>query len=131
MAAAIVGAAAFGLWVDGAATERTNPVPAAPEALQKGRALWQRHCRSCHGETGRGDGPAAKERGPIPDVTTERFQAEWSDGAVFDVVSDGVVEDGTGTVLMPAFARQIPKDDDRWKLVRFVRSLRPTAPRTP
>jgi mono/diheme cytochrome c family protein len=37
---------------------RVNPVEATPAALLKGRALYQKHCASCHGDKGKGDGPA-------------------------------------------------------------------------
>src|SRR6185295_7501896 len=35
---------------------RPNPVATTPAALQKGRALYQKHCASCHGDKGLGDG---------------------------------------------------------------------------
>ena len=31
-----------------------------PASAQRGKELYQIHCQRCHGESGRGDGPAAK-----------------------------------------------------------------------
>jgi mono/diheme cytochrome c family protein len=42
-----------------------------PEAVGKGRTVYLRYCVSCHGESGQGDGPAARDLGtPVPDLTT-------------------------------------------------------------
>jgi mono/diheme cytochrome c family protein len=101
------------------ATERAraNPVPESPEALARGRALFERHCTACHGPEGRGDGPASTE---ARDLTDPAVEARLTDGEVFWKIGTGRKKDGERT--MPAFARQI-KTEDRWKLVRYVRSL--------
>lgn len=38
----------------------------APERQVSGRALYADYCASCHGATGRGDGPAAARLGKAP-----------------------------------------------------------------
>jgi len=102
---------------------RANPVAAAPAALQKGRALYQKHCVPCHGDKGKGDGPAA----PLnpekpPDLTDPERQQALTDGEILWKITTGrKVED---EVLMPAMAEKIPAEEDRWKLVAFVRTLR-------
>ncbi|HEY2943833.1 MAG TPA: hypothetical protein VGN09_15485, partial [Vicinamibacteria bacterium] len=40
-----------------AARERRNPVLRSDGALRGAQVLWQKHCETCHGATGRGDGP--------------------------------------------------------------------------
>ena len=101
---------------------RPNPVPDSPEALRKGRALFQRHCIACHGEKGRGDGPAGAE---AADLTDRATQQRLSDGEIFWKISTGRKKDGE--MAMPSFARQLGPQD-RWKLVRFVRSLGAPSP---
>jgi mono/diheme cytochrome c family protein len=102
---------------------RVNPVPVSPMALARGRTLYQKHCESCHGPTGKGDGRAADEERPPHDLTDASVQAQMTDGEAFWKVSTGRREGAD--VVMPAFAKKIPLDDDRWKLVLYVRTLAP------
>lgn len=101
---------------------RVNPVPVSPMALAKGRTLYQKHCESCHGASGKGDGKAARYAARKPhDLTDVALQKELTDGEAFWKISTGRREDGD--VIMPAFATKVPSDDDRWRLVHFVRTL--------
>ena len=104
---------------------KTSPVADTPEALRKGRALFQRHCTVCHGAKGKGDGPAGAE---ARDLTDPAVQRRLTDGEIFWKVSTGRKKDDE--MAMPAFARQISADD-RWKLVRFVRTLEMETPASP
>ena len=101
---------------------RTNPVPDSPAARQKGRALYQKHCASCHGDKGKGDGPAAAfNPGQPPDLTDAELQGLITDGEMLWKITVGR-KDGV-EVLMPAMTDKVPVEEDRWKLVLFVRSL--------
>lgn len=98
---------------------RTSPVPPSEAALAKGHALYQRHCQSCHGGTGKGDGKAAgASPRPPGDLTDQR---DTSEGEIFWKVSRGLKEGGE--VVMPRFDGEITNADDRWKLVLYVRTL--------
>jgi len=101
---------------------KTSPVADTPEALRKGRALFQRHCTVCHGPKGKGDGPAAAD---ARDLTDPAVQQRLTDGEIFWKISTGRKKDDE--MAMPAFARQIGTED-RWRLVRFVRTLAAPAP---
>jgi mono/diheme cytochrome c family protein len=49
-----------------ASTSQDVPSP----AVESGPVLYAQHCASCHGEKGRGDGPAAKSMAAtVPDLT--------------------------------------------------------------
>jgi mono/diheme cytochrome c family protein len=105
---------------------RTSPVADTPEALRKGRALFQRHCTVCHGPKGKGDGPAGAD---ARDLTDPAVQRRLTDGEIFWKVSTGRKKEDE--MAMPAFARQIGTED-RWRIVRFVRTLEtPAAPPAP
>ena len=122
VAAALLAGAASARQVDewaapAADKARTNPVPDSPEALSKGKALFQRHCTVCHGLRGKGDGPAGAD---ARDLTDPAVQQRLTDGEIFWKIGAGRKKEGE--MAMPAFARQIGAQD-RWKLVRFVRSL--------
>lgn len=101
---------------------RPNPVATTPAALQKGRALYQKHCASCHGDKGLGDGAAAPFNAAKPPSLADpkRLQA-ITDGEMLWKITTGRREEGE--VLMPAMAEKIPAEEDRWKLVSFVRTL--------
>ena len=43
-----------------------NPLVANSENLRAGEALFETNCASCHGASGRGDGPAATGLNPPP-----------------------------------------------------------------
>jgi mono/diheme cytochrome c family protein len=110
-------------WVAPAAERaRTNPLPDSPHVLAKGRALFARHCTACHGVKGKGDGPASTE---ARDLTDPAVQARLTDGEIFWKIGTGRKKDDE--MAMPAFGRQIG-GQDRWKLVRYVRSLAAPAP---
>jgi cytochrome c oxidase cbb3-type subunit I/II len=80
-------------------TRPTGDVPAAlsvsAEPSPGGRELWARHCASCHGDEGRGDGPAASWLRPRPTDLAER---EYSLERLSDALWNGVA--GTS---MPAW----------------------------
>jgi mono/diheme cytochrome c family protein len=109
---------------------RVNPVEATPAALLKGRALYQKHCASCHGDKGKGDGPAESyETEPATDLTDPELQQRLTDGEILWKVTTGL-KSGT-EVIMPSIAQRVPAEEDRWKLVHFMRTLAakpPTAP---
>jgi mono/diheme cytochrome c family protein len=86
--------------------------------LMRGEALFKQNCTSCHGDHGRGDGPAAGTLNPKPRDFTSL--ASWTRGFrvtdIFSTVTTG--SKGTG---MAAFDFIVPAD--RMALVHYVRSL--------
>jgi mono/diheme cytochrome c family protein len=102
--------------------DRKNPVASSPEALKKGKFVYQKNCARCHGPQGKGDGPDAKFGPSDPeDLTEAELQEELTDGEMFWKITKGR-KDGK-EVIMPAFEREIPNAEDRWKVVLFVRTL--------
>jgi mono/diheme cytochrome c family protein len=101
---------------------RINPVEVSPAALLKGQALYQKHCASCHGNKGKGDGPAESyETEPATDLTDQALQQRLTDGEILWKITKGRRE-GT-EVIMPGIAQRVPVEEDRWKVVRFMRTL--------
>lgn len=100
-----------------AARARENPISSSPEVLEQGRELYQKNCLTCHGPTGRGDGPAAPfiDRRPA-DLSSPALQQRLTDGEIFWKVTEG-------RKPMPTFRRKLT-EEERWKLVHYVRSLR-------
>ena len=89
-----------------------------PALLARGESLFKQNCTSCHGDTGRGDGPASGTLNPRPRNFTQ--PVGWTHGYrttdIFTTVATGVK--GTG---MNAFDFIPPAD--RMALVHYVRSL--------
>lgn len=107
-----------------------NPVSATPENVKKGGALFKRYCIPCHGPAGKGDGPIAHYWRELPkDLTDPARQERLTDGEMFWKMSRGHRQGAE--VIMPAFAERIPKAEDRWKLILYVRTLRQGPPPKP
>lgn len=94
-----------------------NPVASNPESIAAGKTLWSKHCKSCHGTKGLGDGSKAAQLKTDPgDFSKADFQKQ-SDGALFYKTSEGRDD-------MPSFKKKIPDDDERWSLVNYMRTLK-------
>jgi mono/diheme cytochrome c family protein len=95
----------------------SNPVKSDAESIKAGKALWTKHCASCHGKTGMGDGTkAAQLDTEVGDLTSAEAQKQ-SDGALFYKTLEGRDD-------MPSFKKKIPDEDELWQLVNFMRSLK-------
>jgi mono/diheme cytochrome c family protein len=93
-----------------------NPVGATPEALAAGADLFKKHCVMCHGEAGKGDGPATKFMKPAPpDMTTPGNKARMTDGEIFYKVTNGKRP-------MPPMNRKL-SETERWQVVHHGRTL--------
>lgn len=95
----------------------TNPVRKTPKTLYQGRQLYEKNCVSCHGKTGKGDGPARKALNPpAADFTDNVWKHGATDGEIFnDVISEGV--SGTG---MSAWKNALT-EEERWKIVNYIK----------
>jgi copper transport protein len=94
-----------------------NPIPPGAESLATGQQLYTQSCLVCHGETGRGDGPAGRALRPPPADFRVHMAAGHTDGQLFDWLSNGVP--GTS---MPAFKDQLSVAD-RWNLINYLRTF--------
>jgi len=93
---------------------KKNPLPSDKKTVEQGEKIAKINCVSCHGNKGKGDGPAAVALNPKPaDWTSKRVQGE-PDGEIFWKIT-------TGRGAMPAW-RHLP-ENDRWALVRYIRTL--------
>ena len=99
-----------------AAKAKKNPLKSDSESINVGKALYAKHCKSCHGKDGEGDGTKAAELETFPgDFTTKDFQAQ-TDGAIFYKTVEGRDD-------MPSFKKKIPDQEDLWSLVIYLRQL--------
>lgn len=94
-----------------------NPVKSDAESISAGKALYTKHCKSCHGAKGLGDGTkAAQLKTKCGDFSTADFQAQ-TDGALFYKTNEGRDD-------MPSFKKKIPDETDVWSIVNYMRTLK-------
>lgn len=97
-----------------AAAELSNPYPASPEAMERGKVAFVRYCSPCHGSGGLGDGPVV-QRFPMPPSLLADHAKGLKDGQLFHIITHG-------QGLMPAHGPQVAPED-RWKIVHHIRAL--------
>jgi len=95
-----------------------NPVKFSDASTNTvGKEMWAKHCKSCHGSKGLGDGPKASGLKTFPgDFSGKDFQA-LSDGEILYKTDKGRDE-------MPGYEKKIPDMQDRWALVNFMRTFK-------
>jgi mono/diheme cytochrome c family protein len=94
-----------------------NPHKGDASLARLGRAGYNRHCRSCHGNRGKGDGPMANTLETFPgDFTDADFMNKYSDGEIYYMSFIGRDE-------MPNFESLIPDIEERWAIVNYVRAF--------
>jgi cbb3-type cytochrome c oxidase subunit III len=98
------------------AAKLKNPVPPNPESIEAGKKLYQRHCASCHGRGGKGDGGQALSGGEPSDLTDDVWDYGSTDGEIFVAIRDGLSTD------MLAYKDKL-KEKETWQVVIYVRSL--------
>ena len=93
-----------------------NPYANADDDEKIGRILFTKHCKSCHGSKGKGDGTkAASLDTPVGDFTDGSIKSQ-ADGELYYKTFFGRDD-------MPAFAKKIPDDEDQWLLINYLKSL--------
>jgi mono/diheme cytochrome c family protein len=94
-----------------------NPVKSDASSINAGKATWAKHCQSCHGKSGKGDGTKAAELDTHPgDFTQASVQGE-TDGAFFYKIGEGRKD-------MPSFKKKIPDAEDIWSVINYMRTFK-------
>ena len=85
--------------------------------VKVGKMMFSKHCKSCHGARGLGDGSKAASM----KVAMRPFNS-----AEFQKQADGVIyyQSIIGRDEMPNFEKKIPDDEDRWALIMFLRTIK-------
>lgn len=98
-------------------TKVAEPWVSTPELVAHGKKLFATNCAMCHGNEGKGDGPAGAGLNPKPRNLVE---GKWTQGGNttdhFKVVTNGIAGGS-----MASYAHF--KAADRWALVMFIESI--------
>jgi len=97
------------------AKEINNPYAGNKIAAQKGQALYSKLCWTCHGKTGKGDGPAAANLKPKPKDFSSADLQKQTDGELFWKLSNG-------KGMMVPYKHSL-NDEKRWQLINYIRTL--------
>ena len=91
---------------------------------KKGKEKYMENmrCSACHGDSGKGDGPAAIALNPKPRNYTDcAVMSIKSDAELFKVIKEGGPAVGLSPLMAP-FGSQL-NDKEVWDVVAFIRSI--------
>ena len=98
-----------------------NPFSATLENIAKGREIFtgKGTCFTCHGNGGKGDGPASVALDPSPrNFTNPEFHKIRTPGEMLWVIKNG--SSGTGMI---SYSPSIISEEEAWLAILFERSL--------
>ncbi len=93
-----------------------NPYPPNAESLSAGSEVYERWCLSCHGESGKGDGPGAASLDPPPSDLGIHVPLH-PEGVLFRYIRDGI----PGTA-MTGLGESLT-DEEMWHVVNYIATL--------
>lgn len=87
-----------------------------PSINTVGKDLFAKHCKSCHGAKGLGDGPkSASLKTLVPSFASAKFKAQTLGEVYYQTM--------IGRDEMPNFEKKITDQGDRWALVNYIKGL--------
>lgn len=99
------------------AARKKNPVAADDKSVSAGKVFYVKECLPCHGATGKGDGPAAKDLERHPGNLSDPKLWKQTDGELFWKLTEGKKP-------MPSYEQNF-SEEDRWNVVNYTRTLAP------
>jgi mono/diheme cytochrome c family protein len=102
-----------------------SPVPATAQVTLTAPEIFKTRCAACHGESGKGDGPAAVSLNPKP---RDYSDPEWQKATTDEMIKKTIVEGGQAVGKSPLM---VPNPDLAGKtevldgLVTIIRGFAP------
>lgn len=95
-----------------------NPLDVTESVLEQGKQVYKTSCAVCHGDTGRGDGIAAKSVNPKPANLKHmsRMMMMATDSYMYWTISEGGKPIETD---MPAFTESLT-EDEIWSVIHYI-----------
>ena len=95
---------------------------ASAQDKEEGKKLYTTYCSSCHGESGKGDGPAAASLPVKPANHTDgNVMNKMSDKTLMEIISKGG-QAGGKSAFMPAWGGAL-RDKQVADIVAYLRSI--------
>jgi cbb3-type cytochrome c oxidase subunit III len=89
----------------------------SPDMIALGQEIYAQSCAECHGETGRGNGPAAASlTASLPNFADQAYMAKLSGNDFFRATADGIGDE------MPAFGNLL-SEQELWSVSGYLRTL--------
>jgi mono/diheme cytochrome c family protein len=98
----------------------TSPVSLTVSTLDDGKRIFIRECMVCHGDAGRGGGPYAEGLQPSPPDFGDGSYGTLQDPSYTDSDYFWRISEGLPWSAMPSWKLQY-SEDDRWRLVEYIR----------
>lgn len=96
---------------------KANPHADDASLERLGRNTYTRHCRSCHGRAGMGDGPMSNQLKTFAgDFSHKEWHEKYNDGELYYMSIVGRDE-------MPNYEKLITDEEERWAVVNYLRTL--------
>ena len=96
-----------------------NPIPDSVQAAAQGKIKYGYYCVMCHGPEADGVGTVGQSFYPLPTNLKSTEVQNRSDGYLYKVIT-------LGGRRSPPLAATVG-EEDRWLIVRYIRSLNPEA----
>jgi mono/diheme cytochrome c family protein len=94
------------------------------KVVSQGKVIYEEKCASCHGKSGKGNGPDAATLTTTPhDFTDQAYMAQNSTAKLYQNITYGIQPD------MPAFS-QLLDDNQRWSVASYLRTFTFAFPQT-
>lgn len=91
-----------------------NPLPFNNATVREGKAVYEKNCKSCHGDPGKNNAIVLVP--PPPDMASERMQANTDGGIFFKVMN--------GRGAMPTFKPTL-SEIQIWQVINYIRKFDP------
>lgn len=101
----------------------SNSLPRTRETVERGAAVYERNCSSCHGATGAGDGPMGLRLSPRPANLQwlSQMPIVQRDAFMYWTIAEGGAHYGNA---MPAFKDTLSRDDI-WAVIGYIQARLP------
>ena len=98
-----------------ASASRPNPVPANAGTIALGQKLYVGNCQTCHGPSGKGDGPGGAALEKKPADLAAKIKAGETDGELFWKIAEG-------RSPMISWKGSL-SETQRWELVNYIKTF--------
>ena len=103
-------------WLAPASAKSIKNPYSGKSSINAGKSIYKTRCTVCHGEKGKGDGPAGKALKPPAADHSSTLVQDQTDGELFWKISEG-----RGPMVS---CKLILSEEDRWDVVNYLRTLK-------